>query len=60
MLVFKILSTVFIGISCFSSFIKNAILAKNPKGDLKVLYFIVWTFGGYLWRIFCIASVWML
>lgn len=54
MLVFRILATVFVGISVLSAFIKNMSLFNEWK------QFIPWTIWSLSWRAFVITAIWLI
>ena len=58
MLVFRILATVFLGISCLTDFFKNVgLFADNPNEIRNVC---IWTIYGWLWRAFCRVAIWLI
>ena len=57
MLVFRILSTVFIGISYITLMMKNVVLFSD---DTKMDRFACWTLWGVAWRTFIIVSIWLI
>ena len=59
MLALKIISTVFLGISCFTCFIKNAVFFKDDE-KYQLARVSVWTFYGWLWRALVITTLWVI
>ena len=59
MLVFRILGTIFIGISCITTFIKN-ISVYSGKGKYDDACIIATTGYGWLWRAFVIVALWLI
>ena len=59
MLVFRILATVFVGISCFTCFIKNVVFFKDDE-KYQLAKVSIWTIYGWLWRAFVIVSLWVI
>lgn len=59
MLVFRILSTVFLGLSCITSLMKNINMFgdNTHQGDKEVIGFTIY---GWLWRAFVIVSIWLI
>ena len=58
MLVFRILTTIFIGISCITTFIKNInIYADKGRYDNACIF--ATTIYGWLWRAFVIVAIWI-
>ena len=58
MLVFRIIATVLVGISYFTSFVKNTNFFKEDiNQDRKI---ILWTLYGWLWRAFVIVALWVI
>ena len=58
MLVFRILGTVFVGISILTMLFKNAGLATDD--DLNIKLFSLWSVWGLAWRAFVIVALWMI
>ena len=58
MLVFRILATVFLGISCLTSPLKNICIFAGKEHEIKDV--CVWTIYGWLWRAFCIVAIWLI
>ena len=58
MLIFRILGTIFVGLSCITCFIKNvSIMAEmnHPYRDV-----IIFTNYGWLWRTLVIVALWII
>lgn len=55
MLILKILSTVFIGISCLTALIKNLLLLNS-----NIYNFIFANLYGLCWRALAITTIWLL
>ena len=60
MLVFRIISTVLIGLSYFTAFIKNATFSKYDKEEIDMSVLIKTTIWSFLWRSFIIVSLWII
>ena len=58
MLVFRILATVFVGISCVTTLIKN--IAMFAERDNEIRNVSIWTIYGWLWRAFVIVAIWLI
>lgn len=54
MLALAILSTIFLGISCITTVLKNTISCDGINST------IFWTMYGLLWRALAITSIWVL
>lgn len=61
MLVFRILGTIFVGLSCITTMIKNAncFSQGHDKNIEKMLTWIA-TVWGWLWRAFVIVALWLI
>lgn len=60
-MVFKIISTVFIAISCLTTLLKNCVMFKDIQDDRKLTRSVAfWTIYGWLWRAFVIVSLWLI
>ena len=59
MLVFRILATVFVGISCITAFIKNICVYYN-EGKFDDACIIATSIYGWLWRAFVIVALWLI
>ena len=59
MLVFKILGTIFLGLSCLTAMFKNINIfgGRNSSDDWFVIGTTVW---GWLWRAFVIVALWVI
>lgn len=57
MLVLKIIATVFLGLSCITSVIKNASIFANV--DNEIPNFCIWSLYSLLWRAFVITALWV-
>ena len=57
MLALKIIATVFLGLSCVTSVIKNAALFANKDNEIQ--NFSIWSLYGLLWRAFIIVALWV-
>ena len=62
MLVFRILATVFVGLSVITGFFKNCAMFVDKNGDeLKsvkgLIFFSAWSI---LWRAFVIVALWII
>ena len=59
MLVFRVLATIFIGISCLTAIIKNINIFGGDTGthDVVVIMSTAW---GWLWRAFVIVALWLI
>ena len=58
MLVFRILSTVFVGLSVFTGLVKNIAFFKDSKNDL--LNVSIWSIYSLAWRALVIVSIWII
>lgn len=58
MLVFRILGTIFVGISCLTAFIKNVNVFVGHESDDALI--IGTTIYGLLWRAFVIVALWII
>ena len=58
MLIFRILATVIMGLSCITCFLKNiSIFSTWEHPDRNV---ILWTIYGLIWRAFVIITLWII
>jgi hypothetical protein len=59
MLVFRILGTIFVGLSCLTAMFKNINIfgGRNSSDDWFVAGTTVW---GWLWRAFVIVALWVI
>lgn len=62
MLVFRIIATCFVGLSVFTSFLKNCTIFKDIVDDDSRLVRRVggWTLYSWLWRAFVIVALWII
>ena len=60
MIVFRILATIFVAISCITTFIKNVNVFNNAKDNFDFKAIIVTTIWGWLWRAFVIVALWVI
>lgn len=60
MLVFRILGTVLVGLSCLTAFLKNCTIFKELNEDKLVRNVCGWTIYGWLWRAFVIVALWVI
>ena len=60
MLALKIIGTVFIGISCITTFVKNILAFRDGKTETFYTKTIIGaTLYGWLWRAFVIVALWV-
>ena len=59
MLVFRILATIFVGLSCITTFIKN-VSVYHGKGKFEDACIIAATTYGWIWRAFVIVTIWLI
>lgn len=57
MLVLKIISTVFVGISCITTVLKNLIIVHD--NEVNTVGFILATLYSLLWRALVIVTIWV-
>lgn len=60
MIALKIISTIFLGLSCVSTFLKNVLAFHDDKTDTfhtKTIF--IGTFYGWLWRALVIVTIWV-
>ena len=61
MLVFRILTTVFVGISFLTGIMKNIVLFNHDDSSpTDTKHTIMWSIWSILWRSFVIVSVWVI
>ena len=60
MLIFRILGTVLVGISCITSFLKNCLIFKEFDDTRLVRNVSGWTLYSWLWRAFIIVALWVI
>ena len=60
MVAFRIVSTVLLGLSYFSGFIKNYALAHWDSNEVRWSLFIKLNIWSILWRSFIIVSIWII
>lgn len=58
MLVFRIVATVLVGISCSTCLFKNVNFFKEDIYQDKKI--VLWTLYGWLWRAFVIVALWVI
>ena len=58
MLVFKILSTIFVGFSCITTIIKTSYIIKCE--DAEGWQWFLWNGYSLIWRAFVIVSIWLI
>ena len=62
-MVWRILLTVFLGISCLTCLLKNVnIFGRSSKGTdaIDIGFVVATTLYGWLWRATCIVGIWMI
>lgn len=62
MLVFRILATVFVGISVITGLMKNIVMFASGDNveDVKAGAIIGWSLWSLLWRAFVIVAIWVI
>lgn len=60
MLALSIVSTIFIGVSCITSIIRNACIFSDEEGGIHFNLFFFFSFWGLAWRALVIATIWVL
>lgn len=55
----KIISTVFVGFSCITTFIKNVAVFRIDDNHFKEKAIFATTFYGWLWRALVITTIWI-
>lgn len=58
MLIFRILATIFVGLSCITCFLKNISIFSDWKHPYRET--ILFTNYGWLWRAFVIVAIWII
>lgn len=59
MLVFRILATIFMGISCVTALVKNINIYAG-RGEHSDVTVIISTIYGWAWRAFVIVAIWLI
>ena len=60
MLVFRIIATVLLGISCFTALVKNINIYARHNTKQEDIAVIVSTAYGWIWRAFVIVVLWLI
>ena len=59
MIALKIISTIFLGLSCVTTFVKNVATCKVGENTFKTKAIFGFTFYGWLWRALVITTIWI-
>lgn len=59
MLALKIISTLFVGFSCVTTFIKNVATFKVKENTFNTKAIFMFTIYGWLWRALVITTIWI-